>query len=246
LGQNERENCSTMKIRPIINGETKNHSLIQRRILIGPDLHPMDPTERDRIFVGGYCDPFIDLIQADYEAASRIVEYMERSSEELIFQDLDELREEVARLRSDQLDTHAVELSRVLHAEAGGSLAGMEAVAHVINNRIASGSPASQVDTSSSWPDNFINTGFLLNPGRTRGTWPRATSAASRALARRIILQHGPPGTDPTGGALSYRAERRADLERTRPAFRHLSREVAQGRMRRVIIGGNVFYAPVR
>ena len=101
--QNERENSSTMKIRPSIIGETKNYTSIQRRILIGTDFnqHPMTSAERDSVFVAGYCDPLI--IQADSEAASRILEDMERSHDDLIFQDLDELRAEVAgRIQSGQ------------------------------------------------------------------------------------------------------------------------------------------------
>ncbi len=144
-----------------------------------------------------------------------------------------------------QFDTSAVELSRVLNAEAGSSLAGMIAVAHVINNRLTSGSPGGQVDLSSQWPESFINTGFWLNRGRPRRNWPRVTSTASRKLARLIILDGVPPEPDPTGGAIFYRSAGRPDLETTSPAFRHLRQEVERGHLGRITIGGNVFYAPI-
>jgi hypothetical protein len=137
-----------------------------------------------------------------------------------------------------------VDLSRVLYAEARSQV-GMGAVAHVINNRLASGSPAGQVDTHNPWPHNFINTGFLLNPCRPPDKWPHVTSVASRNLARQIIQQYGPLGADPTGGALFYRDAGREDLEQSRPTFIDLRRQVEQGRKRRVTIGGNVFYMPV-
>lgn len=144
-----------------------------------------------------------------------------------------------------QFDTSAVELSRVLNAEAGSSLAGMIAVAHVINNRLTSGSPSGQVDLSSEWPENFINTGFWLNRGRPRRNWPRVTSTASRALAKLIIQDGSPPGSDPTDGAIFYRSAARPDLETASPAFQHLRQEVERGHLRRKTIGGNVFYAPL-
>jgi hypothetical protein len=96
-GHNRRENYSTLERRLSINAESRNQFLIQRQIMIGSgyDQHQMTDEERDSIFAPGYCDPLV--IQADYESASRIVEDMERSSEELLFRDINELRAEVIR-----------------------------------------------------------------------------------------------------------------------------------------------------
>ena len=142
------------------------------------------------------------------------------------------------------LDRSVVELSRVLHAEGGGSLIGMVAVAHVIQNRLDTGFPPGQIDAANPWPTNFINTGYFLNRRRPRGSWPRETSAASRSLARIIIRNERTTGTDPTFGARFYRSASTPGLERTNPTFIQLSERVRRGILRRVTVGGNVFYAP--
>jgi hypothetical protein len=142
------------------------------------------------------------------------------------------------------VDGSIVELSRVLHAESGGSLIGMVAVANVIQNRIDTGFPPGQIDTANPWPTNFVNTGYFLNRGRPRSDWPRITSTASRSLARIIIENGRTAGSDPTFGARFYRAASAPGLEKTNPTFMQLSQRVNRGELRRVTVGGNVFYAP--
>jgi hypothetical protein len=126
-------------------------------------------------------------------------------------------------------------------------LVGMQAIAHVIQNRVNAGEPRGQVDTSP-WPRNFINTGYLLPGVRELVPWPHwpsVTSTASRLLARTIIREERAAGTDPTFGALYYRSAGTPNIEFAVPTFIRLRELVERGVLRRVTVGGNVFYAPI-
>ena len=147
-------------------------------------------------------------------------------------------------------DQDAVKLARVLSGEGGGSLEGMVAVAHETANRIAESSLLPrQVDTSSPWPYNFINTAFMLRGGGGVSfppSWLQAPSAASRQLAHTIIRNGRVIGRDPTSGALFHcTAGTHVRLESNpdpRNLFHRLGRQIEQRLLRRVTVGGNTFY----
>lgn len=139
----------------------------------------------------------------------------------------------------------AVELARVLNGEGGGSLQGMMALSHVVQNRLATGRPAGQIG-GGEHPRNFIQTAYLLRGSESvaiPASWQRSPSTASRQFAQAIINSGGAVGNDPTQGTLFYctaGTERR--METSRPGFQRLARQVEQGYLQRITVAGNTFY----
>jgi len=138
---------------------------------------------------------------------------------------------------------HVYQLSRVFEQESGPSINDKKAIAHVIYNRLTRNEPSRQVDTSSPWPVNYIETAFGINRGRPRADWTEVTSAASRVLANIIIQNNGPIGSDPTHNAIYYLATAHRDrLEARAGIFSVLKTRVDTGQVRRYEIGNHTFY----